>query len=269
MGFSLRKQSPAPASCGRVAHFAVIRRLRGGLLLAALAVLAGCVAAPPAVPVAVQADAEYLLRLGLMRGHLLVGNALLALGHAGAAQTHAKHPSDELYSDVAAEFATRGVDGFAAELEAHAAAVAGADAAAAKATYAALDQAIARCEGAVSASPSLAARVIARLLNEAAREYAVGVVDGQLRNAHEYQDAYGFTQVAQQLARARHAALDANDPDRAIFAAIARRIAALGELWPTLMPPPDVDADAAPIAAAATDVAEQALKLRVPGRFGE
>ena len=268
MAFSLRKQSPVPAAHGHVARFAVIRRVRGGLLLATLVALAGCVAAPPAVPVAVRADAEYLLHLGLMRGHLLVGNALLALGHASAAQTHAKHPSDELYAGMAEAFTARGVDGFAAELEAHAAAVTRGDAAATKATYATLDQAIARCEDAVTASPSLAARVIARLLDEAAREYAVGVVDGQLQNAHEYQDAYGFTQVAQQLARAHHAALDANDPDRAVFAAIARRIAALGELWPTLVPPPRVNGDAAPIAAAATEVAEQALKLRVPGRFG-
>ena len=246
------------------------RRLRVGLWLAALALVgtAGCVATTPVVPASVQADANYLLHLGLMRGHLLVGHALFALGEAAAAQTHSKHPSDELYAGIAGEFADRGTDGFATDLEAHAAAVAGGDEAAVAATYAALKDAIARNERVVAASPSLTARVAGLMLEEAATEYAVGIVDGQLENAHEYQDAYGFTQIALEMARAQHAAMTATDPDREVFAAIAQRIAALGHLWPTLTPPPRLDRDAADIAKTANEVADLALRLRVPGRFG-
>lgn len=245
-------------------------RLHAGLWLAALALAgtAGCVATTPVVPASVQADANYLLHLGLMRGHLLVGHALFALGEGTAAQTHSKHPGDELYAGIAGEFAGRGADGFADELEAHAAAVAGGDEAAVAGAYAALKKAIAGSERVVATSPSLTARLVGLLLEEAAAEYAVGIVDGQLENAHEYQDAYGFTQIALEVARTQHAALAASDPDREVFAAIAQRIAALSRLWPTLMPPPRLDRDAADIAKAANDVADLALRLRVPARFG-
>lgn len=242
--------------------------------LAALALgcATGCVPTAPAMPASVRADADYLLRLGLMRGHLLVGHALFSLGESRAARTHAKHPSDELYAGVAPAFARRGASGFATELEAHAAAVAaagtGGGEAAVTASYAALKNAIARSEGVVATSPSLAARVIVLLLEEAASEYAVGIVDGQLENAHEYQDAFGFTQVALELARSQHATLPAGDPDREVFANIAQRISALDHLWPTLMPPPRLDRDGASIARAANEVARLGLRLRVPNRFG-
>ena len=259
-----RAEAPrAPLACERP-------RLMALWLLALVfgGATAGCVATTPTVPASVQADADYLLNLGLMRGHLLVGHALFALGERAAAQTHSKHPSDELYAGVAGEFAGRGADGFAAQLEAHAGAVASGDEGAVAATYAALKDAIAHSERVVAASPSLAARVIALLLREAAAEYAVGIVDGQLENAHEYQDAYGFTQVALAMARAQHAALDAGDADREVFADIARRIASLGRLWPMLMPPPRLDRDAADIAKTADEIADLALRLRVPARFG-
>ena len=238
------------------------------LAAAALGGSAGCVSTEPAVPASVRADANYLLHLGLMRGHLLVGRALFALGEHDAARSHAKHPSDELYAGVVPEFARRGALGFAAELGAHAAAVSGGDEGAVAATYATLKNAIVRSEGAVAPSPSLSARVIVLLLEEAAREYAIGIVDGLLENAHEYQDAYGFTEVALELARSQHAALPADDDDREVFADIAQRIRALEHLWPTLMPPPRLDRDGATIAKAASDIARLGLRLRVPSRFG-
>lgn len=245
-----------------------LRRVALGLAALAIGGVAGCVPTAPAVPASVRADADYLLRLGLMRGHLLVGHALFSLGEVRAAQTHAKHPSDELYAGVAPEFARRGTGGFAAQLEAHAAAAAGGDEAAVTATYAALKDAIARSEGVVVATPSLTARVIVLLLREAATEYAVGIVDGQLENAHEYQDAFGFTQVALELARSQHATLPAGDGDREVFADIAERISALDHLWPTLLPPPRLDRDGASIAKAAHEIARLGLRLRTPSRFG-
>lgn len=251
---------------GKAERRSVPRAARSLLALALLAV-AGCVPTTPAVPASVGADADYLLRLGLMRGHLLVGHALFVLGERHAARTHAKHPGDELYAGLEREFAARGVAGFAAELAAHAGAVESNDEIAITQAYAALKDAIARSERAVALSPGLAARVIVLLLEEAATEYAVGIVDGQLENAHEYQDAYGFTQVALELARAQHAALDAGDSDRQVFARVIRRVAMLSRLWPALVPPSRVDRQSVSIAAAARDIADMALRLRAPRRL--
>lgn len=246
--------------------------MRGGtpawLGAAALAVAAaGCVPSTVAVPAAMQADAEYLLQLGLMRGHLLVGHALFSLGEEAAAQSHAKHPRDELYAGVAGEFAGRGAAGFAPELAAHAAAVEAGDAAAVEVAYDRVVAAIRRSEAVVPATPSLAARVIRLLLEQAAAEYAVGIVDGRLENAHEYQDAYGFTQVAIGIALATHASLDGDDADRSVFAAIADRLGGLAPMWPSLMPPQRLDASAAQLAVAAEGVAIDALGLRPRPRF--
>ena len=227
----------------------------------------GCATSTVTVPATTQADAEYLLQLGLMRGHLLVGHALFSLGEGAHAQSHSKHPQDELYGSLTAAFAARGAEGFAAELSAHAAAVQAGDAAAVQAAYDVLIAAIARSEAVVPVSPSLAARVVRLLLEEAAAEYAVGIVDGRLANAHEYQDAYGFTQVALGMALATHASLAGDDPDRAVFAAIADRLGGLAPMWPSLMPPQRLEADAAQLASAAADVARDALALRPRPRF--
>ncbi|MCY3837672.1 MAG: hypothetical protein OXH09_03300, partial [Gammaproteobacteria bacterium] len=114
-------------------------------------------------------DATYLYRLGLMRGHLLVGNALFETGEQAAAGTHSKHPTDELYEPMETEFAARGTTGFAAELEAHAQAVAAGDEGVVADRYAELVAAIGNKEDVVQVSSELAANVIVRLVREAGR----------------------------------------------------------------------------------------------------
>ena len=223
--------------------------------------LAGCVAKGPTLAASTLADVDYLLNLRLIRGHLLVGHALFGLGEQAAARSHARHPADELYMAVAPELERRGVAGFANELEVHAEALASGDAAAVESAYAALTAAIGRTEAAVNASPMVAGRVIGRLLREAAREYDVGVEDGQVVDAHEYQDAYGFTQVANRLAHVRHAALPIDHRARPVFAGMVRRIEALRDLWPALMPPLQLNHSATRLDAAAQEIEKMALRL--------
>lgn len=203
-------------------------------------------------------DEAYLVRLGLMRGHLLVGHELYGQGALAAARTHSKHPTDELYAGMDVEFAARGAMGFADALEAHALASEGEDATAVAGAYAALTAAVAASEAVVSPSPAMIARIIVELLREAAAEYAIGVVDGRLGNAHEYQDAYGFTQVASAWA-AR-----GGEADGAPFDLIAERIDALADLWPSLVPPDVLDHKAARLYGAAADVEIIALDLPAP-----
>ena len=65
-------------------------------------------------PVEAQAalsDQEYLVHLGLIRGHLLVGHGLYRLNALDAARSHSKHPTDELYAGMEPEFAARGTTG--------------------------------------------------------------------------------------------------------------------------------------------------------------
>ena len=234
--------------------------------LAALLALAlsACGQKPSAVPVTAPADVEYLTQLGLMRGHLLVGHALLAIGEEAAAQAHAKHPSDELYASVQPLFAKRGAVGFATALEAHAEAVASGDLAKVETAYAALLEAIGHSEEVVDASPGLTARVIVSLLREAAVEYAIGIVDGRLANAHEFQDAYGFANVALNMARRHHATITTADAERRVFEQVAGRIAELADMWPSLMPPEQLAQDATRLQAAADDIERLALQIEMP-----
>ena len=179
-------------------------------------------------------------------------------GEQAAAGTHAKHPTDELYAPMETEFAARGVAGFAAELEAHADAVKRANMEDVEARYAELIGAIAENEKAVGASSELAAEVIERLIREAAEEYAIGIVDGVPVNAHEYQDAYGFTRVADLWTQ--KAASD-NPADQAVFDRIAANIEGLADMWPALMPPPEVPHTAGRLYGAAAEIEILALDL--------
>ena len=244
----------------------MIRQRLGALL--ALAALGGCgiddeasPGNPPEATVEVAPqmdDATYLYRLGLMRGHLFVGNALFDLGEPIAAGTHSKHPTDELYTPMEIEFAARTSAGFATELEAHALAVAEGNADVVEQRYAELLSAIAANESAVEVSSGLAAEVIGRLVAEAAAEYAIGIVDGKPANAHEYQDAYGFTQIAIQWAQ--RAATDA-PTDKPVFHRMAAKLEGLADMWPALVPPRHVPHDASRLYGAAAEIEILALDL--------
>ena len=236
------------------------------LIAAASATLLGCgeafqdPSAPEPEPAAANLDdAEYLYRLGLIRGHLLVGNALFELGERDAARTHSKHPTDELYAPMEVEFRARGVSGFAAELEAHASAVDTGDEATVAERYAVLVERIAATEDAVVASAELGAQVIVKLVREAGREYAIGIVDGKLANAHEYQDAYGFTQIAH--AWAQRLRQTAPEVDRPVFEEIGDALSSLADMWPSLMPPPELPQRAARLYGTAAEVEIKALAI--------
>ena len=141
-------------------------------------------------------DVEYLLRLGLVRGHMFAFNELHAAGAHDLAMTHAKHPGDELYADLEPAFAARGKPGFADGLSAIAdAATSGGDV---DAAYEALKASIIANAPTVSFAERLLA--IAGLARTAGEEFVIGVEDdGTISNAHEYQDAYGFLNAAQEI----------------------------------------------------------------------
>ena len=60
--------------------------------------------------------AEFLFKLGLLEGHLRVGQQLIAAGYPDLALPHYGHPVRELYDDVRPELERRGLSQFDGEL---------------------------------------------------------------------------------------------------------------------------------------------------------
>ena len=178
-------------------------------------------------------DVAYLSQLGLMRGHLKVGAVLYANDYPDLASTHMKHPEMELYSSLVDAFRTRECDGFARELEELSSAVVGRVTKEIVATlHDSVVNKIRECESTVQSSPQKTVAVIESLLRTAGEEYAIGVVEGQIANLHEFQDAWGFTQIAH--AMSRNSVFAGSDRSVAVAAQIQLVIDDLNSLWPDI-----------------------------------
>lgn len=188
-------------------------------------------------------NAAYLAQLGLIRGHLWVGYKLYQEGHIDMAKTHMKHPEDELYAGMEPVFKARQVDGFAKELQILADAVNGEKGdAAVKKAYQALQNQIAKSERIEEKSARDVLISISLMVRTAADEYAIGVKNGDVVNVHEYQDAYGFTEIAIER-------LDAINSEQQQLAAkdienTRQWLLELRNLWPTVDPQGKLEGDA-------------------------
>jgi hypothetical protein len=146
-------------------------------------------------------------RLAEMRGHHRVALELVRAGDRATAAAHAGHPIEEVFGAVEGEIREHdaaAADGLRRALEGVTAAVstgrAGADVEAAVQVAA---EAVRRAERAVvgdlADAVSYRGSVVAALLGAAAHEYEEAVEGTAVREAIEYQDAYGFVQVAREL----------------------------------------------------------------------
>lgn len=192
-------------------------------------------------------DVDYLTRLGMLRGHLLAGIELYRRGHREQAQPHVQRPAGQLYAALEPLIFGRNGKGFGRELDALAKLVGeGADDRDVNAAYelvlAAVRRAESRVASAVASDVRVHAMIAARLADEAANAYSVGVLDGRVNNVVEYQDAYGFTRTA--LDWAQRMQRSTTGP-RAHDAArdIADTLEALDDLWPTLNADGEVGTD--------------------------
>lgn len=174
----------------------------------------------------------YLTQLALIEGHMAAGLALYAKGDHAAAQTHMKHPGDELYSDLKPMLKAFKAKGFAKELEALAKAVgAHKPVAEVEAAQARLQKAIAAARPAELEAPAVAL-VVSNLLRTAAEEYAVGVKDGKVTDAHEYQDAWGFVQAARQ--HLKNLSASERQEHAKEIESLEKELAGLDSLWPDI-----------------------------------
>lgn len=205
-------------------------------------------------------DVAFLSRLGLIRGHLLVGYELYKQGQVDMAITHMKHPRDELYAGLVPAIEARGGKRFDEALSALA------DKVISRAPQAEVDKAYQNLESGIKAAESVASpdlkntlQSIKELIRTAGEEYALGVEDGKIINLHEFQDAYGFTEIAK---RRLHELSDtAKKQSPKTLEKVRGYLEELADLWPSIAPKGDVKGDASRLFGAAARIEIAALGL--------
>lgn len=185
-------------------------------------------------------DIDYFVKLGLMKGHLLVAKELLDLGKPQQAEPHIGHPVEEIYVDVEEQLQERGVPEFKTTL------VHLQDLVKSKpndpqvavqyqAAMKAVDQAIAALPIAQRQSPVLVLQVINGLLDTASSEYTAAISNHKITEAIEYQDSRGFVTYAQMLLTEIAAPLQKASPQTQ--AKLQAQLTALAKTWPAPLPP--------------------------------
>ena len=200
-------------------------------------------------------DNEYLTNLNLMKGHLWVGIELYKAKHIENAKRHMKHPKSELYGDIIPTFEAKGTAGFAAELEDLALSVENEESISTiENNYQNLFDAIDNNQQFVAdVNKSIDGKItlVVSLLEIAAEEYAVGIIEGEVKNKFEYQDALGFTEVAKNILKNIQTD-DMSEKDR--LAKVISIIDSLSILWPQLVPTGNIDGDSKSILDAVKEI---------------
>ena len=200
-------------------------------------------------------DNEYLTNLNLMKGHLWVGIELYKAKHIENAKRHMKHPKSELYGDIIPTFEAKGTAGFAAELEGLALSVENEESISTiENNYQNLFDAIDNNQQFVAdVNKSIDGKItlVVSLLEIAAEEYAVGIIEGEVKNKFEYQDALGFTEVAKNILKNIQTD-DMSEKDR--LAKVINIIDSLSILWPQLVPTGNIDGDSKSITNAVKEI---------------
>ena len=203
----------------------------------------------------------YMYELSLIRGHIWVAKRLSLTGFLDHAAMHAKHPEDEIYSDLVEVFRAKGLRGFASELSAFSNSVVSGDKNAIEQDYRVLIDSVKVSHELVQLTTGELLELINRLISQAAREYAVGIIDGQVDNVHEYQDARGFIEIAMDLTRNHEQKADLSENHLVVIGLLDERLEDLLEMWPTLVPLDEVPFDASRLFGAAADVEILSLSL--------
>jgi len=196
----------------------------------------------PAATEAATTDTEvdYMTNLGLMKGHLLVAQELLAQGKPDQAEPHIGHPVEEIYADIEPELQERNVEDFKATLNGlH-------DLVQSKpqdpkvktemqAAMAAIDEAMQAVPAEQRQSPEFTLKVVNGLLDTAGSEYTAAIADGKIAEAIEYQDSRGFVTYADTLYESIENSVSQKYPEA--HQAIESDITQLKKAWPSATAP--------------------------------
>ncbi len=221
------------------------------LLWSCLFLLAGCGETVPASDVPLNApqttlaktnsstegseDAHFVTKLGLIQGHLWVASQLVEADLFELGARHAKHPAQEVYQELVPFFEAVSSPGFAAELEAMSGQFTSSSKGDFRQSYQQVMNAIDDIVASVELADSDRRRVANSLIEQALIEYRAGVIDGEIADLQEYQDARGFIEIA-----ARFIAKIQNDPQRT---ALLANIQTAKKLWPDLDPKQTISGD--------------------------
>jgi hypothetical protein len=175
--------------------------------------------------------------IALMRGHLLVGQELIALDLWDEALPHFLHPTEELYGLMEKYIKLHNMQPFKRELQALAQAVKakrrGAQEQALKVVEQRLDAALAIARRYMTPVRSFTIRSAIEVLRTAQSEYADSMEDGRFTKPVEYQDSRGFVWQAERMIEAEvRATLDAES-----LAKLRTTFGKLKAAWPAPMPP--------------------------------
>jgi Helix-hairpin-helix motif len=183
-------------------------------------------------------DVDYVLKLALMKGHMMVAKELLDLGKPDQAEPHIGHPVEEIYVDVEDQLKERSVVDFKDSL------VNVQDLIKSKPDSSelalAFDSAVTAIDGAIAVikpeqlkTPSFSFQVINGLLETALAEYTAAIADGKITQPIEYQDSRGF------IAYARETLIPDIEPSLKpeVATELRQKMIALSKAWPEPMPP--------------------------------
>jgi hypothetical protein len=185
-------------------------------------------------------DIDYMTKLGLMKGHLLVAKELLDQNQPKQAQPHIGHPVEEIYIDVEEQLEERKVKEFKSNLVSLTDLVkSNPKDARIKTNFTtsvqAVDSAIAALPTEERSKPEFVLQVINGLLDAANSEYGAAIANGKITAPIEYQDSRGFIVYSQELYKGISSQMTQEHPES--HKAIDTAFMELVKVWPTAIPP--------------------------------
>jgi len=149
-------------------------------------------------------DVDYLTKLGLMKGHMMVAEELLDLNKPKQADPHLGHPVEEIYADIEEQLNDRQVPQFSNVLTGVQELVKSNPKSPQVKTN--FNQAMEAIENAIAAlpeseikSPTFVLKAINGILDVAAYEYKAAIHDGKIVEIIEYQDSRGFVEYSKDV----------------------------------------------------------------------
>ena len=187
-------------------------------------------------------EADFLEKLGLMEGHLMIGRRLMEGNETRLAIPHFGHPVRELYGWLEPRIAIDGIAQFERELDAMerlaARGVAGTGGAFAEAWNVAMPR-LRAAQNAVPAalrnSPRFMMEHVAMMIHDVSADYGESIERGRIVNIVEYHDSAGFLAYAAQVTADERAKPGAARPAWTEIAAAVEEIRA--RVYPELLPP--------------------------------